>query len=93
MQTDRQIDPNLFTAALHHWHHAGSRQRNATARQGQTFAVHDDLQGLTDIVEIIKRLAHAHHDDVGNAPFTRTGGPVPKVVAGYHQLADDLTRR
>ena len=31
---------------------------------GNTFAVHDNTQGFGDVFIVIKRLAHAHHDDV-----------------------------
>src|SRR5262249_4379868 len=48
--------------------------------------------------EIVERLAHAHHDDVGDealAAPTRTRGPEPiaEAITRDHDLADDLSGR
>ena len=60
--------------------------------KAEPVAVHDDLQRVADIVEIVQRLAHAHHDDVGQHPPFGLGRPFAERVAGEHHLADDLRR-
>ena len=53
-------------------------------------AVHDDLQRVADIVEIVERLAHPHHHDVGQHPALRLARPFAERIARQHHLADDL---
>jgi hypothetical protein len=55
--------------------------------------------GTTPEVEIVQRLAHAHHDDIGDeallalAARRRRALPIVEPVARQHDLADDLARR
>src|SRR3546814_5805955 len=65
MQADLQVDPEFLATAADHRHHAGGRQRDASLRDCDALVVHHDLQRLGDGVEIVQRLAHAHHHDVG----------------------------
>ena len=44
------------------------RERDPPARQAEPVAVHHDLERIAHLVEIIERLAHAHHHDVGEHP-------------------------
>ena len=39
------------------------------------------------IVEIVERLAHAHHHDIGDLAARRRAGPVAQGVLGDQQLA------
>src|SRR3954454_23676483 len=59
-----EIDPDLFAGARHHRHDARSRKGNPSPRQSEAVAVHDDLQRIPHIFEIVERLAHAHHYDI-----------------------------
>ena len=92
VQRNRQVHPNLFACARHHRHDAGSRKGNPPPRQSESIAVHDDLQRVAHIVEIVERLAHAHHHDIGEHPPLGLGRPFAQRVAGEHHLADDLCR-
>ena len=58
----------------------------------EAVAVHDDLQRLLHMIEIVERLAHAHHDDIGQHPSLGRARPFAKCVARQHDLADDLRR-
>ena len=80
-------------------HNAGSRKRDAALGKRNAVAVRGDQQRVFDIVEIVERLAHAHHDNVGNlAAFGwnnrahgRIGiGPIAKAVSCDQQLGKDF---
>ena len=92
VQRNRQVDAELLAATRHHRHHTGGRQRDLAAAQGDAGRVHDDGQGLRHVVEVIKRLAHTHHDDVGQAPAVLRRGPLVQGIAGDHELPEDLAR-
>jgi hypothetical protein len=83
-------------------HNAGGRQGDAAFGERQSVAVGRDQQGLLDVVEIVERLAHAHHDDVGDQTALgrhdrtlrrRRVRKVAKPVAGNQDLGEDLFRR
>ena len=65
MQRDRELYPEIGADPGDHRHHPRRRQRNPPARDIDALLVHDDAQRLNDIVVIIERLAHAHHDNIG----------------------------
>ncbi|ENN89629.1 hypothetical protein RHSP_37267 [Rhizobium freirei PRF 81] len=99
MQRDRQHDANLIAGAIDFRHDAGGRKRDAALRQGQAVAVGGDKQGRLDAVEIIERLAHAHHDDVADlASLSRHDGAlrrfaireITEPIARQQQLRQDL---
>ena len=75
--------------------HAAGRQGDAAAAKGDAFTVHHDLHRVADVVEVVKRLAHPHQDDVGNQAHLNLRGalhrPFAKVVARQHHLAHNLT--
>ena len=56
---------------------------------------------VRDVVEIVERLAHAHHHDVGDEPalagasrLSACGvGEIAEPVARHQELADDLLGR
>ena len=77
-----------------HRHDARGRERDAAAAEGDALLVHDDPERRSHVVEIVERLAHAHHDDVAEHA-RRLGGrrPFAIAVARHHELADDLGRR
>ncbi len=69
-------------------------------REAKAIAVGDNMQRVAHRLEIVQRLAHAHHDDVGDEPLLRIGAggrggtlPVGKPIARQHHLTDDLARR
>ena len=60
-------------------------------RERDALAVHGDLHRVAHRVEVVERLAHAHQHEVGDQPLlVRLAAPVAEVVAGDHDLADDL---
>ena len=107
VKRDCQIDADFLPAAFHHRHDAAGRQGDAPFGQGQTVAVHHQLQRIADIVEIIQRLAHAHHYDIGQqaavSGILRLAlvirqihaplGPFAQRITRQHHLADDFARR
>src|SRR5262249_9549212 len=55
--------------------------------------VGDDQKRIAHRLEIVKRLAHAHHHDVGDEPALALAvGPVIETIPRHHHLADDLAR-
>lgn len=90
MERDGEIDAELGAGTLDHRHHAGGRERDLALGDRDPLAVHDDAQRLGDVVVIVERLAHSHHDDVGDEASVRGRGPFPQRVAGQHDLAQDL---
>ena len=108
VKRNRQIYADFVATALHRRNDAAGRQRNASFRQRQPVAVHDQLQRALHIVEIVERLAHSHHDDVGQQAAVRSVvctvlflvearhaalRPFAQRIAGEHDLADDFARR
>ena len=96
MQRDRQHDADFVAGADDVRHHARGRQRDTAAGNADAFIVGDDQQRIAHRVEIIERLAHPHHDDIGDEPAAGRRlaiGPVVEAVARHHDLADDFTRR
>ena len=56
-------------------------KRDPPLGQAEPVAVHDDLQRVADIVEIIERLAHPHHHDVGqHPPFGAVGAAALRLA-------------
>ena len=59
--------------------------------------VHGDFHRVADALKIIKRLAHAHQNDVGQqAGFVSLCacagfGPFAEIVTSDHDLADNLS--
>src|SRR5262249_24086183 len=100
---DREHHADLGSGALDHRHHAGGRERDPPSRDGEPVAVLDDAERIAHRLEIVERLPHAHHHDLGDAALTfsrQTGtlGPrhakkIAEPVARHHHLADDLFRR
>ena len=78
VQRYRQIDVNLFACARHHRHDTRRRQRDTATRKTKAVAVHNDLHRVADIVEVIKRLPHAHEDNVGQ--HAAIGGVMADIV-------------
>ena len=73
----------------------GGRQRDAAAGNADAFIVGDDQQRVAHRLEIIQRLAHAHHHHIGDEAAAGRGfavGPVVEAVARHHDLADDFAR-
>ena len=102
VQRDGQHDADLLAGAHDLRHDAGGRQRDAALRQRQAVAVRRDQQRLLDRLEIVERLAHAHHDDVGDlaalgghdgAGRRVAIGEVAEPVARRHQLRRGFPRR
>ena len=59
-----------------------------------------DQQRVAHGLEIVQRLAHAHHHDVADEARSvppsltaRYGGKIAEPVARHHHLADDLAGR
>src|SRR3546814_6225379 len=75
-----------------HRHDAGGRKRDPPLGDRQPLAVHHDPERPGDVVVIVERLAHAHHDDVGELPVAFVPSPVAEPVAGVHHLAQDFRR-
>ncbi len=107
MQGHCEIDADFLAAALHHRDHATGRKRDATLRKGQPVPIHHKLERVADVVEIVQRLTHAHHHDVGEQasvssvvssvfcviePVHHTLGPFSESVTREHHLPDDFTR-
>ncbi len=73
---------------------ARGRQRDAAAAKGDAFAVHRDLHRVADVLEIIKRLAHAHQHDIRQKARlvlrSARHRPFAEVITGQHHLTDDL---
>ncbi len=101
VQRDRQHDADLVAGPLDLGHDAGGRERDAALGQRHAVAVGGDQQGLLDLVEIVERLAHAHHHDVGDlaafapARVARRArrvavGEVAEPVARHQQLGEDF---
>ena len=100
VQRDRQHGADLLAGARDVRHHARRRQRDAPLGNAEALAVGDDVEAVAHGLEIVQRLAHAHHDDVGDeALFSpsprrrRRALPIVEPVARQHHLADDLARR
>ena len=53
VERNRQVHADFFPAAFHCRNDTAGRERDAPLRQGQAFAIHDELEGTFDIVEII----------------------------------------
>ncbi len=106
VERDREVGADFLAAARHHRHHAAGRKRDAALRQGKAVAVHHQLERVADVIEIVQRLAHAHHHDVGQQAAVGSifglvldfgeihlaFGPFAQRVARQHDLADDLAR-
>ena len=71
-------------------------KRDPPLREAQALAVGHDVEAVAYRLEIVQRLAHAHHHHVGDealVSFAARGSPIGKLVARQHDLADDLARR
>ena len=99
MQRNRQHAADLGARAFDVRHHAGGRQRDTPLGNADAFAVRHDQDGVAHGLEIIQRLAHAHHDDIGDAALAarddavgrpRAARPVAEPVAGRQHLAGDF---
>ena len=77
-------------------HHARGGQGDAATAKGDAFVVHHHFHRVADVVEVVKRLAHAHQDDVRHQPYLFLGGarhrPFVQIIARQHDLTDNLGR-
>ena len=94
MQGNRQTYAQLHPTPIHHRHNTGSGKRDAPARKPNAFMIHHDLQRLGDILIIIKRLTHAHDDDIGKMARRAILGAWPFTIgiARGDELANDFRR-
>ncbi|MCY1294668.1 hypothetical protein D9M70_439730 [compost metagenome] len=99
MQRDRQHDADFLTGAIDLRHDTGGRKSDAALGERQALAIRGDQQRGFHLFEIVERLAHAHHDDVGDlAAFGRNDRTLRRVafrevaepVAGEQQLREDF---
>ena len=74
-------------------HHARGRDGDPPPRQVEAVLVHGQPQRRHGGVVIEQRLAHAHHDDVGEQPALAAGRPLLERVARDQHLRHDLGRR
>ena len=93
VQRDGEIDPDFRACARHHRHHARSAERDPTLAEAEPIAVHHDLQRIAHALEIIQRLAHPHHHDVGQHAPLGLARPFTERITGEHDLPDDLVDR
>ena len=66
VQRNRERDRALVAQAVDRGHDARRRQRDAAPRKAVRVVVEHQAQRGHDVVEVGERLAHAHHDDVGD---------------------------
>ncbi len=93
MQRDGQHGLGLLAQGLEVGDHAGGRDGDPPARDGDALVVGQDVDGLGDVVQIVQRLAHAHEHDVRELALLARRGPLGEVVAGHLDLGHDLGRR
>ena len=108
MQRDREIHADFLAATIHRGNNAAGGQRDAALRKGQPITIHHQLQRTFDIVEIVERLAHAHHHDIRKQPAIggiaafilrlvqprhAAFGPFAQRITRQHDLTDNLARR
>src|SRR5262249_59801991 len=62
----REHAADLSARARNIRHHARGGERDAALGDGDPLAVRRDQERVAHRLEIVKRLAHAHHDDVGD---------------------------
>ncbi len=84
-QGQRHVD--MLGQFVDHRHHARGGQGDATLGNAIAQIVHHDLHGGDDIVEIQQRLAHAHHDHVGDGAVD-LGRNGPEGFIGKPHLAN-----
>ena len=95
VKADGQHATDLIGGARDLGHHARGRQRDPPTAQRDALAIHGDLHRVAHIVEIIKRLTHAHQHDVRDQPWPLAHafagfGPFAKIVARHHDLTNNL---
>src|SRR5690606_5995437 len=100
VQRNGEHGPALGAPAGNLRHNAGCRQRDAPLGDGESFTVRGDLHGRFYILEIVKRLTHAHEHDVGDLALGARqqpsvagwlgAWPIANPVTRQHDLADDL---
>jgi hypothetical protein len=82
---------------VHHRHDARRGHRDAPARQAVGVVVEHEPQRRHERIVVEQRLAHAHHDDVGDDALALArygaGRRLAQRELGHAQLADDLARR
>ena len=100
MQRDREHGADFVAGADDVGHHARGRQRDPPLGNAEPVAVGDHAERVAHRLEIVERLAHAHHDDIGDEPLLGLGTgrrrrplPIVEPVARQDDLADDLARR
>ncbi len=76
--------------AVNGGYHPRGGNRHLAFRDAVSQIVHHDIDRCRDIVEVQQRLAHAHHDHVGDVGVAARFVQPP---ADQPQLADDLPRR
>ena len=90
MQRDRQHGLGPLAQRLQLGNHAGGRDGDPPARDGDALVVGDDVDGRGHAVEVVERLAHAHEHDVGQPAVFLGRRPFAKVVARDLHLGHDL---
>ena len=94
MQRDRESDRAIFAQAIDHRHDARGRDRHAAARQAVAVVVEHRPERRHERAVVLQRLAHAHHDDVGDGALARrkTEAAAQREF-GMPELGDDLGGR
>ena len=100
MQRHREHHADLIAGARDVGHDARGRERDLALRDREPLVVGDHEKRVAHRLEVVERLAHAHHHDVGDEPAAvgrhdgagrrRLSGPVAEPVAGDQDLTDDL---
>src|SRR5262245_9669787 len=103
VQRYRQHAADFGTRARNIRHHARRRERDAALGDGDPVAIRRDQERVAHRLEIVERLAHAHHDDVGDEALAlrrqaiparaRGSQPITEAIARDHDLPDDLAGR
>jgi hypothetical protein len=91
VQRNRERYVAGFRQFVDHRHKTGRRQRDALVGKTETKIVAHHAHRTHDVVKIEERLAHAHHDDVGELALLV--GHVAEMFGGDEYLADDLGGR
>src|SRR5262249_28909812 len=79
VQRYREHAADLSARARNIRHHARGRERDAALGDGDSLAVRRDQERVAHRLEIVERLAHAHHDDVGDEALA---APALPALAG-----------
>ena len=92
MQGNRKRHRAILGQPINHRHHAGRGHRNPAPRQSVAVVIEHDFQRWRQLGVVLQRLAHAHHDHVGNDAFVSLQ-VLAQEMLGEPQLGNNFSSR